>query len=905
MDATLLSHLQSQGLKGQYNLQQGFETLLSGTEYRAGKTTHGYVILKQDVKQNTKLKNTSSSTASVVQPINNAEIGHRLPIFKLAKIEIQAQEQQGLNHISRKELDRFAPISTADMLKGQASVQLGDSRNGGALDVNIRGVQGQNRIAVSVDGAQQSLDVYRGYAGMQNRSYVDPLLIGGVNIEKGPSTQAGGAIGGTVAMTTLSANDILQEGKKAGFRLTGTLTDNGKRPVDQSRHNDSSISLSVEPSKNQGDLFSSSARSGSIAAAWTSDKVDLITAYAQRVQGNYYSGKHGRDRYRVYNKYGDEQDSVAKMYGEEEEVLNSSSDTRSLLLKSILRPWKDHNITLSYMNVRSEFGDVMPSDIYRYGIANIYQYPVSSNHINTFSSSYTYKPEENDAIDLQARFWMTDAKTNQLSASFFAPESQIFRSDRAWSPQENKRYGLELSNNSQFDTSWGNWVFSTKGSVQYERLKPQSDVEISLADQQQNKVMRDAERTGYGLSMKLDYYPTDQLHLWAGLNYDRSHTTDFNKKYSPIYENRLLKFVKVDDPNSNENLYMYWFADENGQFVDKTDPRKNNAIVFTNTNNPLDGKHFNEYGKNVETTVEEEQTSRVVTGFSHAKSSNQKSSDGLAPSLGIEYKLVKNTNLYATYTTKHRTPSLLETSLGTHQVMPDGDGLKPEYSKNWEVGVTVDHQNGLITKLNYFNNDIDQFITRYYDPRSWGMMSFSNIDRFRTRGIEFQTKYDQGGFFADLSATSYLKVESCDAKFAKHLRDIADEYTQTRDTPNCTDGSFMGSYLNTQNPPKFSTNLTLGTRLLNQSLSLGSRYSYTSGPMSTLNKPWQTGATTSQMKYESVHLIDLFADYEMSKNVVVNFSMQNLTNRYYLDPLALSYMPAPGRSMSLGLKIKM
>lgn len=50
--------------------------------------------------------------------------------------------------------------------------------------MNIRGLQGQNRVPVIIDGGQQAIDVYRGYAGVQQRSYLDPDLISSVSIER-------------------------------------------------------------------------------------------------------------------------------------------------------------------------------------------------------------------------------------------------------------------------------------------------------------------------------------------------------------------------------------------------------------------------------------------------------------------------------------------------------------------------------------------------------------------------------------------------------------------------------------------------------------------------------------------------------------------------------------------------
>ncbi|TCM71043.1 hemoglobin/transferrin/lactoferrin receptor protein [Acinetobacter calcoaceticus] len=819
---------------------------------------------------------------------------------RLSTIVVQATQNTDLNHLNEEQLQRFAPMSAGDLLQGQAGVHLGDSRNGGAVDVNVRGMQGQSRVAVTVDGAQQSLDVYRGYAGMQNRSYIDPLLISSVDIHKGPSTKAGGAIGGTVAMQSLGAEDILIEGKTAGLRLTGNFADNGRKAVKQDRQRDDAISLAVKPSMSQGDIASSQSRSGSIAAAWHSDQADFVAAYAQRLQGNYFAGKRGREGYRSFNAAGDELDSVAKVYAAGEEVLNSSAATQSLLLKSILRPWQDHQLSVSYLHTQSEYGDVMPSDIIRTGQANLNQYPLGHNRINTLSSKYEYRPAQNDLIHFEGLLWSTQAKTNQLSASFLSPQSQMFRSDRAWSPLENNRIGLELSNQSKFNTAWGDWVLNIGGAAKHERLKPQAGTEITQADQHNNKLLRDAERQEYSLALSLEYLPVDALRIWAGINWSENKSRDHNKRFSPIMQERQVRQISVTDQQSGYSGTMYWFPDQHGQYTAATDPRLNNAVVFQDSNNPFDGKRYNQLSQNLEISESDEETLELVTGFNATSRPDQKYS-GFAPNFGVEYQFSPMLQSYLSYSAQTRLPSLLETSMGTHQVTPGVD-LKPELAKNWEAGLKLNNQQGLTAKLNYFNNTVDDFITRYYSPGSFGAMSFSNMDAFKSSGIEFELKYEAGAIFTDFSASHYLKVQSCDVKFAQKLRSLASSANKTANTPDCTDGGFMGSYLNTQNPPQWSAHLTLGTRWLDDRLSIGTRYRYSSKPMSTLDKPWQTSATTVQMKQQAVQLIDLFADYKISQHAMLNLSVQNLSNRYYLDPLATSYMPAPGRTLNFGMK---
>ena len=158
--------------------------------------------------------------------------------------------------------------------------------------------------------------------------------------------------------------------------------------------------------------------------------------------------------------------------------------------------------------------------------------------------------------------------------------------------------------------------------------------------------------------------------------------------------------------------------------------------------------------------------------------------------------------------------------------------------------------------------------------------------------------------FADLSATYYLKTETCDSAFAARLRASSTRWNDLSATPNCTPGSFMGSYTNTQNPPRASGNLTTGLRFFDQTLTVGGRLTYTSGPTVTADNNWQTGATTPQLVYREVALFDLFLNYKWQDHTNVNLSLQNLTDRYYLDPLAQSFMPAPGRTLRMGLVTK-
>lgn len=878
----------SQGLQGDFNTEAGLTQLLSGTGLDYQREADGGYVLR--LRQEGVLLPTQQVTG---EHLEEAQV-YRAPRSSV--------------YISGEDMQRFGVVSVGDMLKGQPGVQVGDSRNGGGLDVNIRGIQGQSRVAVTVDGSQQALDVYRGYAGTQQRSYIDPDLISDITIDKGPSLTSS-AIGGTVKMRTLSVDDILKDGQDMGLRLKGDLWNNGVAPADRDPRS-ATQNLYSEPHRSRGGLLGSQAESGSAAFAYSHEFFDVVAAYAKRNQGNYFAGRKGQDRYRSYDSNGDEERSVATTYSAGEEVLNSSSRTESFLLKTTLRPADGHTFDLGYRRYDGRIGEVMPSDIFRFGTGGIYQYPLGRTRIDTYTARYNYLPEGNPLVDLTADLWMTDAQTSQIT-SVRAPASQGYRSDRAWSRQADQRIGGGLANTSHWHTDYGDLKLDLGSSFQLEELRPQKGVVTTQHDINANRMLREGSRQEFSFNGKLEYKPVEPLTLWGGGRYTRYRSKDHIARATARWEERDLRYLRVYNGNNSGDRSgnMLWFPDSNGQYTDATDPRLNNGVVFQDTNYPFEGVNYNDFGV-ISSTVYAPQFGEVVAGYDY--SGKQSDSGGaFSPAFGVNIEVLPDTFVYASYTQGIRMPSLFETSQGVLLTRP-GKGLKPERSSNWEIGAStsgkgllLDDDSGAI-KLAYFNNTIKNYITRYYDPSPGlsGLMRFSNTDSYKTSGLELQTRYDAGRVFADLSSTYYLKTETCDAAFAATLRAASNAYQDLSRTPDCTPGSFMGSYTNTQNPPRFAGNLTTGLRFFDQSLVVGTRLTYTSGPTVTVDKPWQLGATTPQLTYREVALVDLFLNYRLQEHASLNVSLQNLTDRYYLDPLAQSFMPAPGRTLRVGVQAK-
>ena len=178
----------------------------------------------------------------------------------------------------------------------------------------------------------------------------------------------------------------------------------------------------------------------------------------------------------------------------------------------------------------------------------------------------------------------------------------------------------------------------------------------------------------------------------------------------------------------------------------------------------------------------------------------------------------------------------------------------------------------------------------------------TQYDRKITNGIEFQSRLDTGRFFASFGATYRLKQVMCDKSFAFS----ADMYY--RRVPECIEGGFGPTRFYQAMQPKYSVNFDAGIRFFNEKLELGARTIYHSG-ISTkqydelLEQGLDKVFTSTGRPYywRPVLLADIYGRYLLGKQFSINFSVNNLTNRYYLDPMSNVPVPGPGRTFTFGL----
>lgn len=482
-----------------------------------------------------------------------------------------------VSYISGQEIEQRRGTSAGDFISGIPGVINGDSRNSGALDVNIRGLQGQGRVPVVIDGATQEQTVYRGYNGARSGSYVDPDFIGEVSVEKGPSAAAdgSGAIGGVVRMRTLSAADILLPGKQMGVRLRGGFNTNSTTPPDVltpgGMAGGSYAAGSTPTTRDGGNMdrpafLDPTGGNGSVAAALSSESIDLVAAYARRHNGNYFSGTKGGGQPYFVDRTTDPDfpnigyEGLSPWKGGEE-VLNTSTDTESLLLKSNIRFGTDHALELSYMRYDSEFGEIMPTRLGTHTSAvGGYQSEPDTLDLKTWNARYRWSPES-DLINLKVNAFRTDLDhraTNLLTIGNTTTRSVMY--------SQTIRDGVSVSNESVIAPIPGEFLLEYGGAWQRETVGLPKDLEDKQWVINHSEFPpRSGSRTETSAFANGKWDIAPEWQVAAGLRYVDFRTMDRNYSFNmtgnwPDFAYEMIpgQITHVSSSGLSKNLSLSW-----------------------------------------------------------------------------------------------------------------------------------------------------------------------------------------------------------------------------------------------------------------------------------------------------------------------------------------------------------
>lgn len=114
--------------------------------------------------------------------------------------------------VPREEVERRDARSVLDLIRDIPGVESSGVPRTTAMQPVIRGL-GEERIVLRLDGARNNFN-----AGHRGRTFVDPELLRHVEVLRGPASTlyGSGALGGAIALRTISADDILQPGASFG-----------------------------------------------------------------------------------------------------------------------------------------------------------------------------------------------------------------------------------------------------------------------------------------------------------------------------------------------------------------------------------------------------------------------------------------------------------------------------------------------------------------------------------------------------------------------------------------------------------------------------------------------------------------------------------------------------------------
>lgn len=449
----------------------------------------------------------------------------------------------------RDELQGFKATNPGDVFKGMNGVYSMDSRSSQSITPNIRGISGEGRVPLTIDGTEQSTNVWLHMFGAGNRNYADPALFRSIEVEKGPSLSRGvkSGVGGAVNIRTIEASDIIPQGDNWGLEINMEASGNSSKPkFDASKYygkdyrdvpgaervNTRGVVIDSPPPrfKNDGQIINFDNHSGMVALAGRNERVDFLASYSKRTQGNYYAGKKNADRYSGHPHFDKTTTdryipNLTKLYYPGNEIFNTASETKTTLIKNNWYFSNEQKLGLQFMRTDSTFGETTPGNSvlmwgYREGAeeaqpdldwANqrqfVFEAPHSELKIDSYKLSYDIKPIDSDWLNLETSLWQTKASGTRYQTGI--------------SP-----YGLEMDAATARALDDYDWYLGPLGGFTAEELEsygilpPKHDGTI-VSDGRQ---WTNHDRTGFDISNQIRL--ADNVLLTVGGSYQQEKLDD-------------------------------------------------------------------------------------------------------------------------------------------------------------------------------------------------------------------------------------------------------------------------------------------------------------------------------------------------------------------------------------------
>ncbi len=469
--SSLLAGKQAPALSGTYTPAEALQRLLAGSGLEAVRQgDNEYTLRKASAPQTL----TPQTRAAPVLPDFSAEqtaAGKDKVMQSLVVTSKRTRDEIGKDNVyeknvtnvyaDRKQLQQIKATNPGDVFKGMNGVYSMDTRASQSITPNIRGITGEGRTPLTIDGTEQSTNVWLHMFGAGNRSYADPALFRSIEVEKGPSLSRGikSGVGGAVNIRTIEADDIIPEGENWGIEASVKASSNTKKPrydatslygqdyrdLPGAQLNGVVVSPYLEKprTRNNGN-FNRDDHAEMLTIAARNDFMDILLSRSERTSGNYYAGKNNADRYLGHDPYNTRSTKVyipnlVKLYEAGSEIFSTASETGTTLIKNNWYLPDQQKIGLQFMRTDTQFGETTPgSSILTWGYLEdidlrepnrdrsretvVYENPHSELRLDSYKLSYDIKPSDSKWLNLETSLWHTKTRGTryQTGASPYA-----------------------------------------------------------------------------------------------------------------------------------------------------------------------------------------------------------------------------------------------------------------------------------------------------------------------------------------------------------------------------------------------------------------------------------------------------------------------------------------------------
>jgi len=357
LSSTEAGGIRTNAVIGSYTPAEALARMLAGTGMR-GSVTGSSAVISLSGNQGSDLATTDGSTmleAVVVDKgARNAANGSGFQGTPDWVYDTPAS----VSVVSREAIEKKQPRNAYDLLSGVSGVSVAGAAQNPGVAINVRGLQDQTRVTTTIDGARQNFQ--QAGHGYTSNVYIDPALVRTVEVEKNAAAAvgSGGSHGGVVGFRTLTADDVLLEGKDAGGWVDATRGTNAY------------------------DFYGSFA-----LAARSSDNIDIVAALSRKNLGEYEMGKNG---------------TLEGNPGGDKPVF-TGSDTTSGLFKTGIDLENDQRVEFGFVGYDATFTT-----------STALATNLNNNHVRNLTGTLTYTWKLDDPLfDLKGQLWWNQTENQQ------------------------------------------------------------------------------------------------------------------------------------------------------------------------------------------------------------------------------------------------------------------------------------------------------------------------------------------------------------------------------------------------------------------------------------------------------------------------------------------------------------